>query len=285
MKKIIAPALLITTFLATTSFAEPVTDTGFDISPSGTASVVASQPLPESVSIDKNMEIVATTKHEENAEMAYTIDVIYPVISGANLSPAAKEFNRLVDEMVTKNMTQFKNYVKADMPHMQTLPAGTKHNNLHIDYGIDVIKPVNQTLISLRLSIEGMQAGRAHPYHSHEVLNFDLTQGKALTLKNLFKTRANYLNVIAKYSSKSLNEKLKDKWMINDGTAPLAKNYQTWNLEDDGILITFNEYQVAPYSYGVQEVEVPYYALKNLLAANSPVASCGKDKTGCTVEK
>lgn len=280
MKKI-ALTFLTTAFLTTSSFAEPVTESGFDISPSGTATIsVAQQNLPESVSISNDMEIVATTKREANAEMAYTIDAVYPQINGT-LTPAAKEFNRLVLDMVTKNMERFKNYVKADMPHMQTLPDPVKHNSLHIDYGVDVVKPTNQTLVSVRLSIEGMQAGRAHPYHLHQVLNFDLTQGKTLSLKNLFKNRANYLNVIAKYSSKSLNEKLEDKWMINEGTAPLAKNYQTWNLEDDGILITFSEYQVAPYSYGVQEVQIPYAELKGLLATNSPIAACAKSEMGC----
>src|SRR6185312_661191 len=147
MKKITS-ILLFTAFLATASFAEPATEAGFDISPSGTATVPVPPPvLPEAVSINKDMDIVAMTKHEANAEMAYTIDVIYPQIDGANLTPAAKEFNRLVLDMVTKNMNQFKNYVKADMPHMQTLPDPIKHNSLHIDYGIDVVKPADKTLV------------------------------------------------------------------------------------------------------------------------------------------
>lgn len=252
---------------------------GLDIDINSTASGTASisvhpdetKHASESTVIDKNMQIVNTTKHEANEELPYSIDYSYPQISGDNLSASAEKFNQLVLDMVNKSVQQFKNYVKADMPHMQTLPDSLKHNSFRMDYTIDVLKPRKQTLISLRLSIEGMQAGRAHPYHTHQVLNYNLHTGKVLALKDLFKPRANYLNTFSKYASTELNNKLQDKWMIKDGTQPLQKNYQQWNLQDKGILITFDEYQVAPYADGPQEILIPYTALKTLLAHNAPI--------------
>lgn len=285
MKKL-TMILLTTAWMASYSFAEstvsgaaaPAADAnnGFDItsSTSGVASVSVPTPPKPSLSINADMEIVEVKKHEEDATLPYTIDYHYPQISGKNLSKSAQEFNRLVTERVEKSGLQFKNYVKADMPHMQTLPDSVKHNSFLMDYQIDVIKPAKNILLSLRLSIEGMQAGRAHPYHTHQVLNFDLSNGKVLTLQDLFKPRVKYLNVLAKYSSQELNKKLQDKWMIKDGTAPLPKNYQLWNLKKEGILITFEEYQVAPYVNGAQEVEIPYSTFKNLIAHNAPIVSC-----------
>lgn len=162
-----------------------------------------------------------------------------------------------------------------DLSHMQSLPEEVQHNTFRVDYDIDVIHPESLSLISVRLSIEGMQAGRAHPFHAHEVLNFDLTHGKQLALKDLFKSRADYLNAIAKYSHTKLNQTLQeqDKWMISEGTKPNAKNYKNWNLEEDALLITFDEYQVAPYAYGPQEIEIPYSELKHLLSPKSPIFS------------
>lgn len=239
----------------------------------------------ESVSITQGMEIAATTKHEENQQAAYTIDINYPQINGEHLTDAAKEFNRLVTALVDSSVQQFKNHVKADAAHMQTLPEELRHNSLNLNYDVDIIKPAHQTLLAVRLSIEGMQAGHPHPYHAYQVLNFDLNKGKKLALKDLFKPNANYLKAFAAYANKKLNSKLQDKWMIKEGTAPLAKNYQLWNLEDDGILITFPENQVAPYVFGAQEVEIPYYTLKNLIASQAPIAACTLAVTGCTIEK
>ncbi len=282
MKKI-AALLTMTAFLAPYSFADtPVVD----INTSGAATVnppaeTTDTPEIQPVSINQNMQIVATTKQEKDEQLPYQIDYTYPQIEGEALSASAQAFNRLVTDMVTKNVQQFKNYVKADMPHMQTLPDAVKQNTLTINYIANVIKPANQIIISVRVSIEGFQAGRAHPYHTNQVLNYDLNTGKELELKNIFKPGAKYLNEFAKYATAELDKKLEDKWMLKDGTAPLAKNYQLWNLQNDGILITFAEYQVAPYAAGVQEVKIPYVDLKKLIAPNAVIAACAKDAMGC----
>ncbi|HSW94076.1 MAG TPA: RsiV family protein [Gammaproteobacteria bacterium] len=275
MKKLTA-LLLTTVFLMPCGFAE-----------SGGAPVVTlpasdeNGVLAKAVSVDKTMQLVATTRHEEDAALPYQIDTVYPQIEGDNLSAFAQQFNHLVENRVNESVQQFKNYVKADMPHMQTLPDSLKHNSFKMDYTADVLKPGNATLISVRLSVEGMQAGRAHPYHVHETLNVDLSTGKELLLKDFFKPGVNYLTVFSKYASAKLNQKLQDKWMIKDGTAPLAKNYAKWNLNNQGILITFEEYQVAPYVDGAQEVVIPWSVLKNLIEPKAVIAACVKTPGGC----
>lgn len=295
MKKL--AILILTTFFANYSFAEntptATTTTGdatrtvnsFTIpapTPSGTAAVEVNDPA-DALYINQNLKIIPTTGHEEDQQLHYTINVSFPQISGANLPASAQQFNHIVLSMVAKSVQQFKNYVKSDVPHMQTLPESVRHNSLNVDYDIDVVKPAKHSLISVRISIEGMQAGRAHPYHLHQVLNYDLDQGKVLTLNDLFKSRADYLNVFAKYSSNDLNKALHDKFMIAGGTAPNVKNYSLWNLEPEGVLITFDEYQVAPYVAGVQEVEIPYDHLKNIISPKASIVPCVNNSDSCKV--
>jgi hypothetical protein len=126
-----------------------------------------------------------------------------------------------------------------------------------------------------------MQAGRAHPYHQHQVFNFDLVNNKELALSDLFKPNADFLQAIAKYSSTKLQDSVneKDKWMLVEGTKPTLKNYKNWNIEADAILITFDEYQVAPHMYGPQEVEIPFEDLKTLLSKQAEVIASAKDNT------
>jgi hypothetical protein len=106
-----------------------------------------------------------------------------------------------------------------------------------------------------------------------------------LTLNDLFKPKTKYLAVIANVAKQKLNEQLADKWMIAEGTQPLAKNFKNWNLENDGILITFDEYQVAPYANGAQEVEIPYADLKTMLSPRSVIYSCAQDPKSCSIAK
>jgi hypothetical protein len=231
----------------------------------------------EAVMLNNNEKVVPKKIHEEDPVYRYTIDAIYPQISGKNISKAAEEFNQRVFTMVSNNLQSFKNSVKQDFPHMKTLPESVQHNQLKVDYDIDVINPLS--LVSVRLTIESMQAGRAHPYNQHQVLNFDLLNNKELALSDLFKPDAKFLEAIANYSNSRLQESVneKDKWMISEGTKPLLKNYKNWNIEADAILITFDEYQVAPHMYGPQEVEVPFSELKNLLSKEAEVIASSKE--------
>lgn len=233
----------------------------------------------EAVYISKSQKVVPKKLHEENQELHYTIDAIYPQIEGKNLSAAEKEFNQRMTKMVNDETEQFIHNVKLDIPHMKTLPIEELHNDLNVDYDMDVLHQLS--LVSVRLTVEGMQAGRAHPYRSHRVLNYDLAHNKELVLSDLFKPKANYLAAIAEFSHKKLHETVheKDKWMIKEGAKAVAKNYKNWNIEKEALLITFDEYQVAPYVYGPQEVEIPYSELQHMLSPQGKIISSIKDHT------
>lgn len=220
----------------------------------------------EAVSLSQTEKVVPKKQHEEDPAMHYEIDVVYPQIAGNQLSPSAEKFNQQVNTLIADEIQQFKNSVKRDIPHMQTLPADVQHYSFRVDYDVDVVP--NLSLVSVRLSLESSHAGRAHPYHAHRVFNYDLANNKELALSDLFKPKANYLQALSQYSSKKLDETVgeKDKWMIAEGAKPLPKNFKNWNIAADSILITFDEYQVAPYTYGPQEVEIPFSELKNLLS-------------------
>lgn len=246
----------------------------FTMTPIFAADAAKSTPTSEAIQLTEQLTIVSKKEHDENKEKFYKIDVTFPQIEGDSLSAKEKFFNKLVRDKIELKINQFKKYIDKDLPHMQTLPENVRHNTLDMDYDIDVIKPNDKFLVSVRLSTEGMQAGRAHPYHEVDVVNYNLADGKEITLKELFRPGSNYIKFIANYSRKNLENKLTDKWMINEGTKPVAINFQHWNLEEDDILITFSEYQVAPYASGLQEVTIPYEDLKKILSTKAPVFSC-----------
>ncbi|HEX4045792.1 MAG TPA: RsiV family protein, partial [Gammaproteobacteria bacterium] len=123
----------------------------------------------------------------------------------------------------------------------------------------------------------------AHPYHHHFVLNYDLKNNQPLELGMLFNPNADYLTVLSTYTQMTLsNRHLPDKEMIAAGTAPKPENFRNWNIKPNGLLITFDEYQVAPYVNGTQTVLVPYSFLKSILNPTSPVTACVIHKKQCS---
>jgi len=59
--------------------------------------------------------------------------------------------------------------------------------------------------------------------------------------------------------------------MFPEGAEPKPENYQVWNFDFDNLLITFEQYQVMPYSAGPQTMTIPYYRLKDELNPASPL--------------
>jgi len=236
------------------------------------------------ISINKNMVISSKSQEENNLELKADIKASYPQITGQKLSSYAVQFNQRVLSTVNNEIQQFKKYVKNDLPHMKTLPKELQTNYLNIDYDVDVIHPNHHTAVMVRFNIEGMQAGRAHPYHIHSVLNYDLDTGKTLSLADLFKRNTPYLKLIAELSQQQLLKKLSDKSMadmVKQGTQATPKNFRNWNMQNDTLLITFDEYQVAPYVNGSQEVEIPYSALKKMIAPHAVISPCINHPEGC----
>ena len=91
-----------------------------------------------------------------------------------------------------------------------------------------------------------------------------------LALSDLFKADSDYLGAIADYAVNDL--KARDALFFEEGAAPTAENYQIWNLTPEGLLITFDPYQVAPYAAGTQEVLVPYLELLEIIDPQGPIS-------------
>jgi len=49
--------------------------------------------------------------------------------------------------------------------------------------------------------------------------------------------------------------------MLESGTRPTLQNFKNFAFGDDGLILFFENYQVAPYFYGSFQVKIPYSKL------------------------
>lgn len=120
--------------------------------------------------------------------------------------------------------------------------------------------------------------GGAHPNQYHTTLNYDLTTGRVLTLADLFRPGIDAVQSVADYCINDLRQRQDMLFpdYATSGAAPRPENYQAWNVTSLGLLITFDEYQVAPYAAGPQTVLIPYPALETLLDPLGPLGLLAK---------
>jgi hypothetical protein len=219
-------------------------------------------------------KFVNKTIKEENKEKRSEISSIYPELIGIN-SAAAKDFNELVKKRVVEmNDGYRKDLASMSLEDIKSLPGEITLSN---DVSYDVIL-ANNELISLSLS-DYTYTGGAHGGTSSFPINYDLKNNRELQLADIFEPNADYLKTISDYAianlKKNVGEMSDDKW-ISEGAAPKAENYRSWNLTKKGVMVIFDQYQVAAYAAGPQQLIVPYEKLQSVLRKDGAAASLAK---------
>ncbi|MFZ2314872.1 MAG: RsiV family protein [Gammaproteobacteria bacterium] len=208
---------------------------------------------------------------------------IYPQLESHSENQTVDDFNRLVTDTVQDEIAAFKMVLAKNKAVLENGPQNPNKtlNNLYVDYNASVIRFDENPIISIRFTIQGSMVGAAHPYHYHRTLNYDLNTGEKIELSDLFKPGAQYLGAFANYTSNYLLRYLKDNEMVMNGTAPIENNFKNWNIKPNGILITIEEGQAAPYVNGAQTILVPYTVLKRIMSSDSVLADCLNHQKKC----
>lgn len=107
-------------------------------------------------------------------------------------------------------------------------------------------------------------ARAAHANSETLTFNYSIKEQKELKLEDLFTPNSDYLNLLSQLSRTHLKEQLDERYfeMIDEGTPPKEVVFSSFLVEKTGLSITFNQYQVASYAEGIQEILIPSIELK-----------------------
>jgi hypothetical protein len=138
---------------------------------------------------------------------------------------------------------------------------------------------------------DASMAGAAHPNHDSYSFNFNLAPAFPLSLANIFDERTKYLEFLSNFAFQDLSARLslplealddmsEDELTnhncvvdehIKRGTTPESYNFGNFRLTKSSLIFTFDEYQVAEYVAGAQEVEIPYGAMEKYISPKSAI--------------
>jgi len=221
--------------------------------------------LTATVSPDQSLTLTSISFSEEQQIPPYKITAVLPGFV-ENDDPRASAFNSLIHNLVMGEISQF----KSDTLQNASNPPLTGGSSFDVQYAV-----IGQSegFLSIKLDISGYSGGAAHPYHYSITVNYDLEQSREATLDEIFLPNSNYLQKISEYCKAKLATRDIGFDMFAQGADPTPENYQRWNISKEGLLITFDEYQVAPYAAGPQIVLIPFGELAGLIDDRGLIAS------------
>jgi hypothetical protein len=250
--KIFVMSLVLSIILACNALAPVPTVTPLAIPPTITPVVLISQQVT----------LISQPFKETNQTPPFTIASQTPQLAGSD-DPRVTAFNQRLSELVTKEVDTFRQSFLQN-----TAPIVNNGSSLDVTY---TLLSQIADIWSLKLDFSFYSDGAAHPGLYSITVNYDLGQGRELTLADLFLPNSNYLEVISNYCIAELSKQPFFDVPFSEGAKPTLENYRNWNITPDGLLITFDEYQVAPYAAGPQKVRVPYHELQTVINPQGPL--------------
>ena len=109
-----------------------------------------------------------------------------------------------------------------------------------------------------------INTGGAHGILNINFLNFNPITGNLIPNDKLINDIKGFKEVAKPFFAKSI--KNKDTGITQTSTFPLAKNIAYC---EDGIIVLYNTYEIAPYSSGIIEFTIPFEIASPFLVFNS----------------
>lgn len=229
--------------------------------PTATPSPLPSTATPV-VLLSQQVTLVSQSSEETNQTPPFTIKVQMPQLTGSD-DPRVLAFNQRLNELVTTEVDTWRASFLEN-----TFPTVTNGSFLEVTPAL--ISQIGD-IWSFKFDFHFYSDGAAHPGTYTITLNYDLDRGKELALADLFLTNSNYLETIANYCKTELSKQLFFEGPFAEGANPTVENYGNWNIIPNGLMITFEEYQVGPYAAGPQVIQVPLETIRQISDPNGPL--------------
>jgi hypothetical protein len=219
-------------------------------------------PTATPVPLSAQLTLVPKSHEEINQTPPFMITSQTPQLAGSD-DPRVTAFNRRLDDLVATEVDVFRQgFMQNPVPPM------TSGSFLEATYTL-----VSQydEVWSLKFDFFFYSDGAAHPGSYSMTMNYDLGRGRELTLGDLFLPGSNYLEAISEYCIAKLSRQPFFDGAFTTGANPTAENYRNWNITPEGLMFTFDTYQVAPGAAGPQTVVVPFNKLVGILDPHGPL--------------
>lgn len=188
---------------------------------------------------------------KEDSE-ALQVDLTIPVIQGLMNKKIEKQINQTIQDNILNFKYQIQNESVTVSQEGKSKDLGIYKYIAEVHY---LVHYQSAELLSLSIIYYGYTGG-AHGYTIQESYNFNLKNGVRIALLDILKGNKDYFEIINQEIKRQIL--LDPETYFDDAINHSINEEQPFYIVEDGIVIYFGLYEIAPYSSGIRYFKIPF---------------------------
>lgn len=207
----------------------------------------------------------------------FKYNITYPVLKLYDKNVYHDIYDRYViiniNNEICEEVMEFKNNIKKQAIAYEKMYKEnlSNSNKKYIKYQYEVY--INYEVTYYRNSIMSVVitkykfTGSTHGMTYLDTHNYNLLNGDRLTLEKMFKPGVDYKKIIDKFIIEEINDN-PEKYFKGDESFKGIDEKQPFYIEDDGIVVYFKLYEIAPYYVGIPKFKLKFNEFDKYLNYN-----------------
>lgn len=198
----------------------------------------------------ENIVVYFETYEQADEEYNYEIKLEYPQVRVENIEIQ----NKINDALKGDSVLHGESLIEEAMSYAEDLEVS------YVNEGTSSIYAVYADDNILSIVMEYYRyTGGAHGFNMRVPYNFDLATGEFIGMGYVLDANEDAVAVI----NQQIEEQITEDMMLFEGSDPsIDQNFTMFYFTEDDMVIVYNQYEIAPYSSGIIEFNIPKEALK-----------------------
>jgi len=205
-----------------------------------------------------DQEITITDLVIEEEQEALKIDMIFPLVQGLKDKQVEEKINQIIQEEIIN----FKNQLQTESEeYLKSAKSEEWEIRKYIATTYYIVHYQKDDLLSLSVFYYSYTLG-AHGYTLQRAYNFNLVNGEVILLGDIFKENKDYIDIINQEIKRQINlnpQEYFSEWSVFQSIS----QEQPFYFIEDGIVVYFGLYEIAPYASGIRYFKIPYFLFGN----------------------
>lgn len=203
------------------------------------------------------------SKESEFFKYNISYPVLIPFATYFNTSFYNIEIINRINKTIYNDIIKYKNEIKRQSKEYEKeyINVLSKSKEEYIKYQYELIVDYKVTYNknhTISIPIQKYEfTGGAHGMTYLDSYNYDLRDGKRLKLSDMFKKGIDYKKIVDTFIKENIN-KNKELYFQDEGKFTGISDNQQFYIENDGLVVYFSLYEIAPYYVGIPKFKLTF---------------------------